>query len=195
MAKDTKLSGGVVPRTEPSEFDKFVGSNLDKAVIIDMSNPGASPAQGVLEIPAHATPQQAAQMRAVHEAIMSGKSFTTVNEPMQTAMAQPPAHMRDAIVQDTGISRAWNPHQPFQPTTRLSDMERTVSADKNPSAILPHARVEVKLNPKEGCSPVLLDCYSLLNDLLVGRWFLPGFPRLQEIETMKARLQNEIELK
>ena len=139
MAKDTKLSGGVIPGTDlprhqPSEFDRLAGEHMHKAIIgtpsgdgginpINASSPTA-PAN-VLEIPFGMPPDKAALMQAAFAAIMAGKTVQTVNEA-PNAIAAPPQHMRDAIVPDSN-HRMWNPHQEFRPQAKLvPDMERSV---------------------------------------------------------------------
>lgn len=193
MAKDTKLSGGVA-RSEPSEFDKFAASNLDKAVIGTPTgdggvNPivanGASLGPNTIEIPMGMTPAQATQMQAAFNSIMKGQTVAPVNPNVS-----PQQSNRDIIVPDTN-TRMWNPMQPFQPTSRLSDMEASVGQGAvNPSAVMTNVPASAKLTPKVDCSPVLIECYHLLNSLIAGRWLLQGAPNLN---TMLVRLKAEIE--
>ncbi|CAM6003240.1 unnamed protein product [Sphagnum balticum] len=200
---DNKLKGGVVPPTvsksEPSEFDKFVVSNIDKVVITGPEGVAkdqgiAPPNPNVLELPAGISPQQAIQLQSAFKAIMEGKNLTTaqqVNPNPMTAVAAPPPN-RDMIVPESN-HRMWNPNQEFRPQTRLSDMENSISPGYvNPQQVIANAPINVKLNPKEGCSPVLIDIYILLKRLMDGRWVVPGGPK-QDIESMMLRLQSEIE--
>lgn len=204
MAKDTKLSGGTIPGTnlphsEPSEFDKFQAANMNKAVIgipkgddgvNPISNNGGAPPPpaNVLELPQGVTPQQAAQMQAAFAAIVSGKAAPQMDLPPVV----PQAAQHNPQVQVSSVdSRAWNPYTPFQPSAKLSDMEASVGRGaENPMAVMPNAPVSVKLSPKIDCSPVLIDCWHLLNSLQAGRWILQGGPSVQ---TMLVRLKGEIE--
>lgn len=201
MAEKAKLSGGTIPgttlpRSEPSEFDKFVASNMDKAVIgnpagdsgvnpISNNAPPPIPANH-LELPPNTTPQQAAQLQAAFAAIMAGKTTPQMDLPPVV----PQAAQHNPQVSSVE-SRAWNPYTPFNPSTKLSDMERSVgTGSENPTAVMPNAPVSVRLNPKVDCSPVLIDCWHLLNQLQAGRWILQGGPSVQ---TMLVRLRSEIE--
>ena len=204
MAKDTKLSGGITPTVstrEPSDFDKFVASNIDKAIIgtpagdggvkpLD-SGIGKSTSNGgntmQMELPAGITAEQSIQIQAAMKAILNG----VVLAPSQTAVAQPP---RDMIVPETH-NRMWNPMVQFAPTARLSDMEASVRPGAvNPNTIIANAPISTKLEPKVDCSPVLIDTYLLLKRLLDGRWFVPGAPTM-EVESTLTRLKSEIENK
>jgi hypothetical protein len=210
MAKDRtgNQSGG-------SEFDKFVSQNISKAIIgtptedggvraiqsnqvpnvsatnnpIAQNSHNNSPNASIpmqIELPAGMTAAQAAAIQA----IINGQSVQSVGNPV----AQPPAgYARDAVVPEQN-SRMWNPMQPFVPTARLSDMERNAPAGaNNPSNIIVNARVESKLNPKPDCPVVLIDAFNLFNDILGGRWLLPGCPRSHDVQTMLTRLRSEIE--
>lgn len=193
------IPGTNIPRNEPSEFDKFVSANIDKAVIgtptgdhgvnpINKNNPTPVPAI-ILELPPNVTPVQAAQLQAAFAAIISGQNVTTT--PNLNAPQVPPNNP-NAIVPESH-NRMWNPYQPFQATTRLSDMERSVAPGAvNPTSIIPGAAAVSPLRAKDGCSPVLIDVYNTLNNLIQGKWFKFGAP-IQGIETTLERFKEVLE--
>lgn len=206
MADKPKNNSGPIPtlsppRSEPSEFDKFVASNMDKAIIgnpagdhgvtpLNASN--APPTPQSIAVPVGATAEQAAQIQAAYMAIMQGVPLTTTNPNNQGNRPAVVPPMRDVIVPDTQ-TRMWNPNQVFQPHAKLSDMEASVRG-VNPTAVIAgsSARAESPLKAKSGTSPVLIDTYNLLNNLVKGKWFKFGAP-IEGIETTLERLKEELE--
>lgn len=188
MAEKPKISDLT---TVPNEYAKFVQDNIGKAVIGVPEGDGVkvmnAPVPTTVELPVGLTHEQSIQMQSAFKAIMEGKTLQPTN-----AVAAPPPGQRDVIVPDQN-TRMWNPMQSFQPTAKLSDMEASVrGVDANPTSVISYARPISNLNPKDGCSPVLVDCFALLTSLVAGRWLLPGAP---SVDTMLVRLRAEIETK
>jgi hypothetical protein len=210
VEKPAPLKGGTVPnggssgppKRELSDFDKFAINNMDKVIIgtaegdsgVKPMNSDSVNSPQMLELPKGISADQAVQLQSAFKAIMNGQGLVPANQGSTefTAMAVPPVR-RDVIVPESNL-RMWNPMESFRPTTKLSDMESSVTnANSNPNAVISYAPPTSKLNPKEGCSPVLIDTYNLLKSLIDGRWFLPGCPRLQDVQSTIVRLKAEIE--
>lgn len=193
MSNDKKLSGGTIPGVAPrvgGEYDKFVQDNIGKAIIgTPVGDGGVKPLEATsndtkvntntIELPSGISASQANQIQEALKAIIEGKPLVNPVQPQ-----------RDMIVPDNQM-RAWNPQISFAPQAKLSDMESSVgNQNANPNAVISHARPNSNLNPKEGCSPVLIDVFNLLTTLVAGRWILPGSP---SVETTLTRLRREIE--